>query len=217
MFSNGEIDYIEWCELVSAKLKKYGYSHEDLIQVANQTKILPDVENVFKKLKFYGYRIEIISGGITEVIQKSLGDAVKYVDRINANKLLFGVDGKLQQIIATEYDYKGKAVCIEKSLRETGTLPQNAIFVGNSANDEWVWRTGVKTICINPEGANYKNKQLWTEYYLNVTTLETIYPSLVDGGKPFDEIKKPAVIEKKSHFVQQPEKAQERQAKLFEY
>lgn len=48
------------------------------------------------------------------------------------------------------------------------------MFVGNSDNDEDVYKTGVKTLCINPLEADYKNKVLWNNYIKKSNSLRDI-------------------------------------------
>ena len=52
---------------------------------------------------------------------------------------------------------------------------EDIIFVGNADNDEWVHKSGCKTICINPQNAEITNKEKWKKVYFDVTDLRQIF------------------------------------------
>ena len=53
--------------------------------------------------------------------------------------------------------------------------PQELLFVGNGENDETVYLSGARTLCLNPDGANYENKQIWNDTIFS-DSLESILP-----------------------------------------
>lgn len=180
MFINEEIDYKEWCELTIAKLKKYNFLRSDFEEVARNIKLIGGVYETFETLRANGWRIQIVSGGITEIIRLALGDALKFVEKITANEVFFTEDGTLDKIYATEYDYKGKAVYIQNYINANKISPKDAVFVGNGSNDEWVFTTGAKTICVNPEDTDPNNKTIWHEAYVDIENIKTILPAILD-------------------------------------
>ena len=161
MFMNEQINYKEWCELTIEKMKKYNVLKADLDQVSLETKLINGVNETFEKLHNNGWRIHIISGGISQVIRQVLGDSLKFVDNISANEVFFNEDGTLKNIIATEFDYKGKATYIENYMKATNSSKDELVFVGNGSNDEFVASTGITTICLNPDDTDPNNKEVW--------------------------------------------------------
>ena len=50
----------------------------------------------------------------------------------------------------------------------------DVLFVGNGANDETVYKSGAVTLCINPDGANTGDRQIWNHCIENCTDLKQI-------------------------------------------
>ena len=45
-----------------------------------------------------------------------------------------------------------------------GYDPCDILFVGNSVNDEWVYQSGAKTLCVNPDSAKIENLQIVVDF-----------------------------------------------------
>ena len=52
--------------------------------------------------------------------------------------------------------------------------PDQVVFFGNDENDEDVYKTEVKTICINPITKNYNDRRIWSEVILKTDDLSSI-------------------------------------------
>ena len=103
------------------------------------------IENLHKR----GIKLFIVSGSVDKLIRMVLGDTlINLFERVQANKMDFDVNGMLERIISTKYDFEGKAEYIKGFFQEKYT-PNEIVFFGNSDNDESVHDTGVKTICVN--------------------------------------------------------------------
>ena len=59
-----------------------------------------------------------------------------------------------------------------------GIKGEEVLFVGNGANDQTVYLSGARTLCINPDDADYKNKKYWDFYMENCENLTEIIPFL---------------------------------------
>jgi len=187
MFMNGEIDYKEWCDLTIAKFKTYNITINDFNEVVANTKLIAGVKETFQKLKENGWHIHILSGGISQVIRLALGDALQFVDNISANEIYFKEDGSLDKIVATKYDYKGKAEYVEEYMNATNSLKTECVFVGNGANDEFVSSTGIHTICFNPDDTDPNNKEVWAHAFENSDNLQDTLPTILRIGENQEE------------------------------
>ena len=58
-----------------------------------------------------------------------------------------------------------------QSMTKTNTKPEEIIFVGNGDNDEWAYKSGCKTICINPVNTDSKNRTIW---HSEISSLESL-------------------------------------------
>ena len=161
-YKNGEIDYVRWCELIEIEYAKRGFNENILFSLADNIEMMENLEVTFKELKDRGYHLYIVSGGVKALIYYKLKDLVKYFDGIYACDFVFDDSGILTKIVPTKYDEEGKKVFVDEYCKNTGTKASEIVFVGNGDNDEYVYKSGCKTICINPaSNTNYTNKVIW--------------------------------------------------------
>ena len=95
---------------------------------------------------------------------------------IKANRFIFDDQGMLEGIIGTPYDFEGKARFVEKIIAEKNIEPKDVLYVGNSFNDEFVYTTGVQTLCINPKLTDFYNNKIWHDYIRKLSSLTEILP-----------------------------------------
>ena len=162
-FMSGKITHKQWCELTLKAFQERGFTEQKLDEITKGIVLIDGVEDLFKYLKTKGVELHIVSGNIVSVIKKVLRQNVGYITAIKANEFLFDKQGKLVEIVGTKYDYEGKATYIKELCKKMGCKPQEILFVGNSINDEWVCKSGVKTICVNPDEANIRDSYVWNK------------------------------------------------------
>src|SRR5574344_100873 len=136
----------------------------DIEKIADNTKLLKNLYPGLAYLVDHGYRVCIISGGMEPIILRSLGVCKKYITDICCAKVKFDENGKIKNIISQNYDNEGKAEYIKQKLAEYKISKENAVFVGNDANDLFVGdRMGCKTLCVNPDETAFdkKSKAKW--------------------------------------------------------
>lgn len=92
--------------------------------------------------------------------------------------MIFDDEGIISHIKGTNYDFEGKAKFIKEFKEKTHSQNGDLVFVGNGDNDEWAHLSGCKTICINPDNADYSNKTKWHICKDNVNNLTDILPLL---------------------------------------
>lgn len=79
-----------------------------------------------------------------------------------ANSFIFHPNNTLSTIHGTKYDFDGKAEYIKKIVQEEGFKSASEIlFIGNSDNDEYAYKSGAQTLCFNPKLTDGKNKKIW--------------------------------------------------------
>ncbi len=127
----GDIDFKESFRQRMALLK--GLDESVLKEIADELPITEGAERLISNLKRMGYRVGILSGGFTYFarhLQKKLG-----VDCISANELDIR-DGCLTGEVTGEVvDGAKKAELLQKMATEMGISLQQAIAVGDGAND----------------------------------------------------------------------------------
>lgn len=175
-FMNKKITHQEWCDLTCSAFQERDMNINTLNKLVKDIKLIDGASEVFEILKEKGFSLHIVSGNIIDVIEKVLGDNVRFFDSINANDFYFDDNNILTYIKGTNYDFEGKAKFIEQYKETTGTSANNLYFVGNGDNDEWAYLSGCHTICINPENAETNNKNKWHTTIDNVDDLRDVLP-----------------------------------------
>lgn len=174
-YKNNEIDYIEWCNEIEKEYINRGFNKEMLFEVADGIELMDNLEETLRTLKEHGYKLYIISGGVDKVIYDKLGNLTKYFEEIYSCKFEFDSNGMLTHIEPTRYDDEGKKIFIDEYCSKMGISPKFITFIGNGDNDEYVYLSGCKTICINPsKNTNHKNNNIWNEVIRDTTNMKDI-------------------------------------------
>ena len=180
LFSKGEIDHDEWCEITERYFIKAGCSRKHLMEAAAGVELVDDVREVVYELKAKGILLFILSGSIRQYIEYVLGKELACCfTEIKANRFVFNDQGLLEGIIGTPYDFSGKARFVNKIIADRHIQPGDILFVGNSFNDEFVYKTGVETLCINPQWTDFYNDKIWHNYIRNLKSMKEILPFIL--------------------------------------
>ena len=163
-FDRKEIDHPEWCRLTEIKFKERGLKKNILYEIAEKIKLIEGVEKTFSALRDKDIKIFIVSGSIKLIIQTVLGSLNEYVDSIRANVFDFDDKNYLTRIVGTKYDFEGKAEYIRIIADDLQISPKDILFVGNSRNDQFVHKSGARTLCINPSLTDMTNTTIWDDY-----------------------------------------------------
>ncbi len=54
--------------------------------------------------------------------------------------------------------------------------PYEVLYIGNSNNDEFAYKSGVRTLCVNPKYTSTSNKKVWHNCIPLMNNLTEIYP-----------------------------------------
>lgn len=160
-FKSKKLSHEKWCVLCCNAYKEKGFSLDIFNELIDEISLMKGLKEFFSALTDSGIEIHIVSGNIVYAINRSLGDNLKYVKEVRANNIVFDESGKIVEIVGTKYDHEGKAKYIEELCQKQNLQPENIIFVGNSTNDEWAYKSGAKTVCINPDMADISNTEKW--------------------------------------------------------
>ena len=173
-FNRQEISHAEWCETTERSFQKKNLHRDDVEAVAGAIRLIDGIEETFKALRQKDIKIYIVSGSILLIIQRVLGNLYQYIDGIKANVFRFDSRGLLERIIGTKYDFQGKSEYILKIANELEISPRDVLFVGNSANDQFAYLSGARTLCINPILTDVSNTTIWNECIMPCSDLREI-------------------------------------------
>lgn len=174
---NKTITRQQWFDLTVEAFKKKNLTFKNFYNICNKIELINGITKTLLALKKKNYNLIIVSGCIDYAIKFILGPHLEFFDAIITNKIEFDSKGNLVNIYPSNCDYEGKAKFINSYANYNKTNIKDILFVGNSDNDEFVYQTGCKTLCINPtKMANSKNLNVWHKTIENVNNLTQILP-----------------------------------------
>ena len=160
-FINGKITHKQWCQLTCYAFQKKGFNKDRFDEIISEISLMNGAERLIKTLHEQGKELFIVSGNVNYAIKKVLGSNNEYISDIKANDFNFDESGNLVSITGTKYDFEGKATFVKELCNERGYSPSDILFIGNSDNDEWVYTSGARTLCVNPDKTKSENKTIW--------------------------------------------------------
>ncbi|MBE5746422.1 MAG: HAD family hydrolase [Clostridiales bacterium] len=152
----------EWFDLTCKAFKDKGLTKDKFKKVSEKIELIDGTHELIKELHDKGYKLCIVSGCIKQAIEIALKDSKQYFDVIQANEVCFDENNIIDKFIITPYDFKGKATFITEFAKKHNIKTNAIVFVGNGINDEFAFKSGCKTLCINPEDKTQsENKDIW--------------------------------------------------------
>lgn len=127
----GELDFQESFRERAALLK--GMSRTALEEVASNVPLTEGAETLISALKHFGYTTAVLSGGFQFV-----GDRLKErlgIDYVHANTLVFRDGVATGEVDGAIVDAAAKAQILTQLCEDEGISPEQAIAVGDGAND----------------------------------------------------------------------------------
>lgn len=173
-YNNGELDYKSWCAQIEKEFINRHFNTIILDELINKIELMDNLKEALIELKNNGYDLRILSGGINYVIYSLLKENANLFSDIMCTKFVFNEEGMLTKIIDMDSDEEGKGRYITNFIKETNSNPQDIIFVGNGHNDRFVSSSGCTTICVNPNGTDHLDKNIWHYYIENTNSLKDI-------------------------------------------
>ena len=157
----GEIDYKQWVRHDFEALRRGGITREkigDAVRGSHCT-LAKNLTAAIGKLRSRGYVTAIISGGVDAVLRCLLNSPEALFDVVYINRLVWGEDGQLREIIPTEYDWDpakkgvmGKCEGLRRICRDFGVTLEDSVFVGNDENDLMAMRIAGRKVCFSAQG-----------------------------------------------------------------
>lgn len=173
-FDAKKITHQEWCNLTAEYFISKKMNKSNLVSVANEIIRIDGLHETLEKLNENGLKLYIVSGSIKEIIDLVLGDDVKYFNDISANRFVFDDEEKLIRIEGTDYDFEAKSEYIKKLSDRLSVPTKKILFIGNSFNDAHVYKSGARTLCVNPTHTNSHNPRYWHNYIDEMKNLSDI-------------------------------------------
>lgn len=171
-FRNNEITDKQWMDAIVESYRKFNVNRKMFQELANETTLIGDIAEVFKKMKENNIKIYILSAGIKNIIDERLSNIMQYIDKIYGYEFFYDKNDVVSHLnYERKLDFKDEG--IKEILETENVVPEEILFVGNGFNDETIYRSGVETLCLNADSADPSNKKVWT-YSENSNSLKVI-------------------------------------------
>jgi HAD superfamily phosphoserine phosphatase-like hydrolase len=174
-FSNNDINHKQWCDQTAEYFKEKKLDKGIINNVIAKINLVNGIKETFEILKSKGIKIYICSGSIDYIINKVLGDELLgFIDEISANEFLFTEKDMFKSIRGTDFDFENKAKFIEKIVKENKCKPSDVLFVGNSLNDQYVYKSNARTLVVNPKLVDPHNRKVFNYLIKEMNNLTDI-------------------------------------------
>ena len=177
MYKHKEINDQQWFDLIVKRYIEKGVKRQYLTEIANTIEVIDGAQQTLKILHDNGVKVFILSGGIRQIIEDILEreQIREYITAIESYDLLFDKEGNLTGFQRPKsHNPENKNECVDLIKREYRLAKDDVLFVGNGANDEKVYLSGVDTLCINPDDADITNQTVWHHSIENCENLSQI-------------------------------------------
>ena len=173
-FDNKKISHQEWCDLTAKYFIEKEMDLQSLESVADEIVVVDGLHETLETLYNSGILLYIVSGSIKQIIYKALANDLSLFSDIQANNFIFDSNNHLIRIDGTDYDFEGKAEYVKQLSDRLSIPPKEILFIGNSFNDAHVYKSGARTLCVNPTKTNSHNKKYWHDSIDDMKNLSEI-------------------------------------------
>lgn len=164
-FNNKEITYDEWLEECLKIFRRERVCKKDFQEISKDTSLVDFFDEYMHTLANNNVSVYVLSGGIGNVIECKLENYKKQIKEIICDKFKLDEHEIVCGYESIPQSLAKKSKVVYSILEKDKLSKDEVVFIGNGANDEEVYLTGVKTICVNPDcNAHPENKTFWKEY-----------------------------------------------------
>jgi HAD superfamily phosphoserine phosphatase-like hydrolase len=143
--------YQDWCDKAVAQFKARDLTRSKITDLCQQLSLTQQCREALTRLRQEGVVTALISGGVNTVLEDRFPDFRDYMDFVFINELVFTEDGHLDGVLATAYDFNGKADALDVVCEKVGCSPDETVFVGDHFNDEMIMLKASKAIAYPPQ------------------------------------------------------------------
>ena len=131
--------YRHWCEQACKKFMKRKVTKTQLADMVAPLRVTKNLRKTLQIMRQEGFVLVVISGGVSLILEEKIPDFRELFDFVFINEMLFDSDNFLHDVVATEYDFQGKAEALDLVCQRVGCSPsEEAVFVGDAFNDEQI-------------------------------------------------------------------------------
>jgi HAD superfamily phosphoserine phosphatase-like hydrolase len=142
--------YREWCREACRSFKTRKLDRARIRAFAQALSLTRNFESAMTELRGAGLVTAVISGGVHCFLEDQIPDFRSWFDFVFINELKFDDAGVISDVIATQYDFEGKADALKLICERVGCTLEETVFVGDGFNDETILLAAGKSIGYPP-------------------------------------------------------------------
>ena len=152
-YHSKEINYKEWAEIEMGLWKESSIGKGHFLKGIGHFKLMPGAKEALLHLKDKGYKLMILSGSISLVLDIVLPGWNELFDHVFINRIYFNEKGQIigADWLPRERDNEGKAEEIKEFCLKEGIDLKEVVFVGDSDNDVSAMRLSGLGIAFNSQ------------------------------------------------------------------
>jgi HAD superfamily phosphoserine phosphatase-like hydrolase len=143
--------YIEWCRKACNHFMVRKLHRETLSNFIKPLRLTNNFLRALTQMRKEGFVLAIISGGINCFLEEKVPDFREWFDFVFINELIFDEKGFLSDVVATEFDFEGKAKALAHVCERAGCGYDETVFVGDAFNDEAIMLSAGRSIAYPPK------------------------------------------------------------------
>jgi phosphoserine phosphatase len=124
--------YRDWCREACRSFKTRKLDRARIRSFGEALSLTRNFESAMSKLRGAGVVTAVISGGIHCFLEDKIPDFRSWFDFVFINELKFDDAGTISDVIATQYDFEGKAEALQLICERVGCTLDETVFVGDA-------------------------------------------------------------------------------------
>jgi len=142
--------YRTWCREACSNFKTRKLDRAKIRSFGETLRLTKNFEPTMTQLREVGIVTAVISGGIHCFLEDKIPDYQSWFDFVFINELKFDDAGIVDDVIATQFDFEGKAEALKLLCQRVGCAMEETVFVGDGFNDETILLAAGKSIAYPP-------------------------------------------------------------------
>lgn len=158
-FARGDFTYEQWAKHDVELWKERKVTKQDFSDAIahHQATLVQGARETLEELKAHRMKLAVISGSLNVMLEHFLPDYEKLFDDVYLSRLLFGKNGTISGVNATQYDNEHKATALRLIARKEGIPLDKTVFIGDYLNDLHALRLAGLGIAFNARHREVKD------------------------------------------------------------
>ena len=156
-YRNKETTYEEWCTWACRQYRSKSLKKDQFTDITKDITVTKNFQEAIDILRNDGFILAIISGGVDSFLYEKIPNARELFDYIFINQFIYDDQEIVSGVNATPFDFKGKAIALERICKRHGFSLSEAVFVGEGFNDSYAAKKAGLSIAYPPNSQSFNS------------------------------------------------------------